>query len=60
MSPNEPEFLYVTLVLPSLFALILIVEGLHKLLRKEAGWVSLFFGIIFLLTILGTYFFILK
>jgi len=60
MNPSEPEFLYVALVLPSLFALTLIVEGLHKLLRQESGWASLGFGIVFLLIILGTYFFVLK
>jgi len=60
MNPTQPEFLYVALVLPSLFALTLIVEGLHKLLQRESGWASLFFGIIFLLIILGTYFFVLR
>ncbi len=60
MDPNAPEFLYVALVLPSLFALTLIVEGLHKLLRQESGWASLFFGFVFLLIILGTYFFVLR
>ena len=60
MSPTEPEFLYIALILPSLFALTLIVEGLHKLLQKESGWASLGFGIAFLLIILGTYFFVLR
>ncbi|MBI4999273.1 hypothetical protein HZB97_00695 [Candidatus Gottesmanbacteria bacterium] len=60
MSPTQPEFLYVALILPSLFALTLIVEGLHKLLQRESGWTSLAFGIIFLLIILGTYFFVLR
>ena len=60
MNPNQPEFIYVALVLPSLFALTLVVEGLHKILRQESGWTSLFFGLVFLLIILGTYFFILR
>lgn len=60
MDPTTPEFLYIALVLPSLFALTLIVEGLHKLLRQESGWTSLGFGIVFLLIILGTYFFVLR
>lgn len=60
MNLNQPEFIYVALVLPSLFALTLVVEGLHKILRQESGWTSLFFGLVFLLIILGTYFFVLK
>ncbi|MFH0864366.1 MAG: hypothetical protein V1858_04765 [Candidatus Gottesmanbacteria bacterium] len=60
MNPSAPEFLYIALVLPSLFALTLILEGLNKLLKNESGWTSLAFGIIFLLIIFGVYFFILK
>lgn len=60
MSSNEPEFLYLALVLPGLFAVTLIFEGFHKLLNKESGWVSLILGLIFLSVILSTYFFILK
>lgn len=60
MSLNEPEFLYVALVLPSLFALTLIAEGAHKILKKESGWISLFLGVGFLLVIIVSYFWILR
>lgn len=60
MSATQPEFIYVALVLPSLFAVTLIIEGLHKLLRRESGWVSLALGLSFLGMIFGTYFFVLK
>lgn len=60
MSLKDPEFLYLALILPSLFALTLIAEGVSKILRKESGWVSLFLGITFLAVIIVSYFWILK
>lgn len=60
MSLREPEFLYLSLILPSLFALTLIAEGVHKILKKESGWISLFLGIGFLVVIIGSYFWISK
>jgi len=60
MSLKEPEFLYLALVLPSLFALTLIAEGVHKILKKESGWISLFLGIGFLLVMIASYFLVLK
>lgn len=60
MSPQDPGFIYLALVLPSLFALTLIVEGLHKLLRQESGWVSLIFGLIFLSIAIAAYLFLLR
>lgn len=60
MNPADPAFVYMALVLPSLFALTLIIEGLHKLLRNEPGWISLFFGLTFLGLVIGAYFFYLK
>lgn len=48
MSPQDPQFLYMVLILPSLFGLTLIGEGLNKVLKSEtAGWLSIFFGILF-------------
>lgn len=60
MSPQDPAFLYLALILPSLFALTLIIEGLSKILKNEPGWVSLIFGLAFLVIVIGTYFFFLK
>lgn len=49
MSPNDPQFLYMILILPSLFGLTLIGEGLNKVLKSETqGWISLLFGLMFL------------
>lgn len=60
MSLSEPEFLYIALVLPSLFALTLIAEGVHKVLKKESGWISIVFGVAFLLIIVLSYLWVLK
>lgn len=49
MSPNDPQFLYMILVLPSLFGLTLVGEGLNKILKNEtAGWLSIVFGVLFI------------
>ena len=59
MNPYDPQFLYMVLILPSLFGLTLIGEGLNKVLKSElAGWVSIFFGFLFVLVVIFAYFLI--
>ena len=59
MDASDPQFLYMVLVLPSLFGLTLIGEGLNKILKSEmAGWVSIIFGILFIGVVIFTYLFI--
>lgn len=60
MDPVQPEFIYVALILPSLFALTLIAEGVHKIFRQESGWVSLTLGVVFIILIIGVFFFVLQ
>lgn len=60
MSLKQPEFLYLALILPSLFALTLIAEGVQKILRRESGWVSILLGIGFLVIIVASYFLLFK
>lgn len=49
MLPNDPQFLYMVLVLPSLFGLTLVGDGLNKMLHEESGGIiSIIFGIIFI------------
>lgn len=60
MGSQDPASFYVILILPSLFALTLITEGLHKVLKKESGWVSFSSGIIFLSIVIFAYFAFLK
>ncbi|OGV90929.1 hypothetical protein A3A66_03355 [Microgenomates group bacterium RIFCSPLOWO2_01_FULL_46_13] len=57
MNLSEPHALYITLTLPTVFAAILIFEGLNQVLsHKTIGWVSAFFGFAFLVTVWLTYF----
>lgn len=60
MKPNDPAFLYLALILPSLFSLTLIAEGIHKILQKQTGWVSITFGIFFLLIVIAAYIFVFQ
>lgn len=58
MSPNDPQFLYMILVLPTLFGLTLMGEGLNKVLKNEtAGWLSIVIGILFIGVVIFAYFF---
>lgn len=58
MSPNDPQFLYMILVLPSLFGLTLVGEGINKIMHDESGgFLSLVFGILFIGVVVFAYFF---
>jgi len=58
MKPTEPQFLYMILVLPTLFGLTLIGEGLNKVLKEEtAGWLSIIFGALFIGVVIFAYLF---
>jgi len=56
VKPNDPQFLYMILILPSLFGLTLVGEGLNKILKDEkAGWVSITFGLLFIVVVIFAY-----
>ena len=58
MKPSDPQFLYMILVLPTLFGLTLVGEGLNKVLKEEIqGWVSIVFGIVFIMVVILVYLF---
>jgi len=58
MYPTDPQFLYMILVLPSLFGLTLIGEGLNKVFHQEwNGLISLFFGFAFVGVVIFAYLF---
>jgi len=58
MKPNDPQFLYMILILPSLFGLTLVGEGLNKILKEErAGWTSIIFGALFIFVVVFAYLF---
>lgn len=58
MSTNDPQFLYMILVLPSLFGLTLVGDGLNKIMHEESGGiVSILFGFIFIGVVIFAYLF---
>ncbi len=58
MNTSEPQFLYMILILPTLFGLTLVGEGLNKILRDEkVGWTSIVFGILFIIVVVFAYMF---
>lgn len=58
MNPTDPQFLYMILVLPTLFGLTLVGEGLNRVLKSElSGWISIVFGILFIGVVAFAYLF---
>lgn len=58
MLPTDPQFLYMILILPSLFGLTLIGEGLHKCINQEwTGLISIIFGLAFIGVVVFAYLF---
>lgn len=58
MVTTDPQFLYMILVLPSLFGLTLIGEGVNKLVHEEwGGLVSIIFGCMFIGAVIFAYLF---
>lgn len=58
MTATDPQFLYMVLVLPALFGLTLIGEGISKLVHEDTGgWISLIFGFLFVFVVIFAYFF---
>lgn len=55
---TDPQFLYMILVLPSLFGLTLLGEGLNKVVHEEwNGILSIVFGLIFIGAVIFAYVF---
>lgn len=59
MNATDPQILYMALILPSLFGLTLIGEGLNKVMKAEfGGFVSITFGILFIVVVVFAYLFL--
>jgi hypothetical protein len=54
----EAQMFYVMLVLPTLFGLTLVGEGVYKMWHYESGWSSVFLGGIFLAIVAFGYFYL--
>lgn len=58
MIPTDPQFLYMILVLPTLFGLTLMGEGLTKIFHHEwHGLISLIFGLLFIAVVIFAFIF---
>ena len=58
MLTRDPQFLYLILILPTLFGLTLLGDGINKVVHEEpGGTISLFFGVIFIGVVIVYYFF---
>jgi hypothetical protein len=58
MTTHDPQFLYMVLVLPSLFGLTLIGDGVNKIAHEESGGVvSVIFGVLFIGSVVFAYLF---
>lgn len=58
MNPNDPQFLYLVLVLPALFGITLLGDGINKLIHKNNhGYITLIFGFLFFLLVFFGYLF---
>jgi hypothetical protein len=58
MTTTDPQFLYMILVLPSLFGLTLLGEGLNKIVHEEwNGLLSVIFGLMFIGVVIFTHLF---
>ena len=58
MTPQDPQFLYMILILPSLFGLTLLGEGINKVIHEEYGGIlSIVFGFMFIAVVIFAYLF---
>ncbi len=58
MSTTDPQFLYMILILPSLFGLTLLGEGINKVIHEEYGGIlSIIFGFMFIGVVVFAYLF---
>ena len=58
MSINDPQFLYMIMVLPALFGLTLVGDGMTKIFHEESGgWLSIVFGFLFIVVVIFAFFF---
>lgn len=61
MNLSGPGITYLLMVIPTLFALIVVGQGVYKISKEESdGGLILTFGIIFLLVVVAAYYFFIK
>ena len=58
ISSTDPQFIYMILIIPSLFGLTLVGDGLNKVFHEEySGVISIIFGLVFIGVVTFAYFF---
>ena len=58
---SGPGIIYLLMVIPTLFALVVVGQGVYKISKEESdGGVVLVFGIIFLVIVVVAYFFFIR
>lgn len=61
MDLSNPGIVYILLVIPTLFALAMIGQGIYKMTREEEGGiVAMGFGVICLVLVGATYLFFIR
>ncbi len=61
MNFSGPGLTYILLVIPTLFALVVVGQGLYKMNKEqEGGGIAIGFGVVFLLLIGAAYFFFIR
>lgn len=61
MNLSGPGITYLLMVIPTLFALVVVGQGAYKIVHEESdGGVVLVFGLIFLALVVAAYFFFIR
>lgn len=61
MNLSGPGVTYAFMIIPSLFAVVVVVQGIDKIAHnKQDGYVALGFGIVFLILIAAAYFLFIR
>lgn len=61
MDLSGPGVVYALMIIPSLFVVVVILQGIEKMSKHEAdGGVAIGFGLLFLVLIVAAYFFYIK
>lgn len=55
MDKTQLEIIYLGFLLPGLFSLTLVAEGLYKISKHEEGFFSFALGILFLISLILSY-----
>lgn len=55
----DAHYLYGLVILPTLFGMSLVGEGVYKMYRYETGWMDLLLGVVFLAGVAFGYFYMI-